>query len=288
MNAPILVVGATGRQGGAVADHLLQRKRQVRALTRNPEGARARALEKRGAQLVRGDLDDRESIDKAVAGAGAVFSVQDPWLHGVEAEIRQGQQLAEAAKQAGVARVVYGSVASFENSGLAHFESKGIIEGHMRQLGLQVTSIRPAFFMDSLVASSDQRAPYSRGALRRGLRGGKVQLTAVDDIGRAAADAFETPVGSREEIIEIAGDELSAPEIEQTFLRVVGRKPRVIDVPFVLMRLFNREAYENFRWIGERGWHLDLGQARTARPWVQRFEPWLRRQHERSGVGPRG
>ena len=280
MDAPILVTGATGRQGGAVAKHLLERKRAVRALTRNPDRGAARALAKQGAEIVQGDLEDRASLERAVRGARGIFSVQDPWLHGVRAEIRQGKLLADVAKEAGVEIVVYGSVgAAGEKSGLPHFESKGIIEAHMRELGLRVVSVRPAFFMDSLVTHWDSRARFSLGALKRGLRGGKVQLTAVDDIGRTAAEAFCASGPVESHFVEIAGDELSFDEIVETFVRVTSRKPRVVVVPFLLMRVLNHEAFLNFRWIGDVGWHFDLERAKAERPWLATFESWLRVQH---------
>jgi uncharacterized protein YbjT (DUF2867 family) len=280
VEAPILVTGATGRQGGAVAKHLLDRKQVVRALTRNPTSSAAKALAARGAEVCQGDLEDQASLERALRGARGVFSVQDPWLHGVAREIGQGKRLADAAKSAGVGLVVHGSVGTAdEKSGIPHFESKGIIEAHMRALGLRVVSVRSAFFMDSLVTHWERRARLIRGAVRRGLRGGKVQLTAVDDIGRTAADAFGDTDKADLRIIELAGDELSFDEIVDTFVRVTTHKPRVLDVPFTLMRLFNHEAFLNFRWLGEVGWHFDLEKARADRPWLSRFEPWLQTQH---------
>jgi uncharacterized protein YbjT (DUF2867 family) len=91
MTAPILVTGATGRQGGAVARRLFESKQAVRALTRDPDRPAARALAASGAEVVRGDLDDRASLERAMAGVRGLFSVQDPWLHGIPAEIRQGK-----------------------------------------------------------------------------------------------------------------------------------------------------------------------------------------------------
>lgn len=94
---PVAVAGATGKQGGAVAHRLLARGHKVRALTRNPGKPVAHALAAKGAEVVRADLEDRVSLDRALAGAGALFSVQDFLEAGVQAERRQGLNLAEAA-----------------------------------------------------------------------------------------------------------------------------------------------------------------------------------------------
>jgi uncharacterized protein YbjT (DUF2867 family) len=96
----ILVIGATGQQGGAVARELLERGFGVRALTRDPDKPEARTLAERGAEVVRGDLDDRSSIDRTIEGAYGVFSVQNFWETGYEREVQQGKTVADAAKSA--------------------------------------------------------------------------------------------------------------------------------------------------------------------------------------------
>ncbi len=84
-----LVTGATGRQGGAVARHLLERGHWVRALTRDPKKPAARALAEMGAEVVGGDLDDSPSVERALEGVYGVFSVQNFWEAGYEREVRQ-------------------------------------------------------------------------------------------------------------------------------------------------------------------------------------------------------
>ena len=121
----ILVSGATGQQGGAVARSLLKRGFPVRALTRSPEKPEAQALAEGGAELVRGDLENRASLDQALEGVHGVFSVQNFWESGYEREVQQGKTLADAAKAAGVRHVVYSSVGSaHRETGISHFDSK--------------------------------------------------------------------------------------------------------------------------------------------------------------------
>jgi uncharacterized protein YbjT (DUF2867 family) len=108
----VLVSGATGQQGESVARELLERGFGVRALTRDPEKPAAKELAERGAEVVRGDLDDRSSLERALEGVYGVFSVQNFWEAGYEGEVRQGTHLADAAKEAGVSHLVYSSVGS--------------------------------------------------------------------------------------------------------------------------------------------------------------------------------
>src|SRR5512140_2674973 len=110
MNDQILITGATGRQGGAIAYHLLSHGRSVRAFTRHPE--KAGELKRMGAEIVEGDLTDRASIDRALDGIKRMFLVTTPYEAGIEAEISQGINGAEAAKAAGVEHLVYSSVGS--------------------------------------------------------------------------------------------------------------------------------------------------------------------------------
>ncbi|HEX7453525.1 MAG TPA: NmrA family NAD(P)-binding protein, partial [Polyangiaceae bacterium] len=143
MNAPnriVLVTGATGRQGGAVARHLLKRGTfVVRALVRDKDKPAAQALERAGAVLVKGEFNDRASLDLALQDAYGVFSVQS-LNAGLEAEVRDGNALADAAKAAAVEHFVYSSVGGAERkTGIPHFESKARIEDHLRSSGLPYT-----------------------------------------------------------------------------------------------------------------------------------------------------
>src|SRR5690606_7351780 len=97
----IAVLGATGRMGGATARHLLEDGWQVRAITRKPDGPKARALAAAGAQVVKADMEDPAALRKAFEGAQGVFNVQNPMKSGLEAEVRQGRNVADAAADAG-------------------------------------------------------------------------------------------------------------------------------------------------------------------------------------------
>ncbi|RVD46082.1 NmrA/HSCARG family protein [Mesorhizobium sp. M4B.F.Ca.ET.169.01.1.1] len=276
---PILVTGGTGKQGGAVLKHLLEQGAPARALTRDPASPKAVALASQGVEVVQGNLDDPESITRALEGVRAVFAVQDPWSHGVPAEIRQGKMLGDLAKAAGVQRFVQASVAAANvSTNLPHFESKGTIERHLQSLGLDVTAVRPVLFMESLLERFEPKAVYILELLRRGLRGKSVQLISVDDIGRVAAEALLENRTDRPGLrgIELAGDELNFNQIVETYARVVSRRPKVAYLPMIVIFLLGRKPYSSYRWMGARGWHYDLASLRAERPWLSTFEMWLR------------
>jgi hypothetical protein len=156
-NQVILVTGATGRQGGAVARSLLGSGFAVRSLVRDPQKPGAEALAGAGTELARGDLDDPASIERALEGAYGVFSVQNFFQAGYEGEIRQGTSLADVAKAAGVSHFVYSSVGSaHRETGISHFESKRHVEEHVLSTGIPYTIVRPVFFMHNWDGTREQ------------------------------------------------------------------------------------------------------------------------------------
>src|SRR5579872_6758602 len=198
----VLVTGATGRQGGAVITQLRNKNFPLRAVTRNPNKPEARAFVGHGTEVVRADLNDPESLARAVDGVYGVFAVQTPAEHGVAVEVRQGMNLADAAKRMRISHFVYSSVASADQqTGIPHFDSKARIEDHIRATGLRYTIIRPVFFMENLLR---MRNIIEQGSLALPLRPEtRLQMIAVDDIGAFAAMAFERPSHWRGKTIEI-------------------------------------------------------------------------------------
>jgi uncharacterized protein YbjT (DUF2867 family) len=268
----ILVTGATGQQGGATARHLLAKGWSVRALTRNPNSLPAQALGKAGAEVVQGDLDDRTSLDRALNGVYGVYSMQTPFL-GVDVEERQGKALADAARAVGVQHFVYASVGGAErNTGIPHFESKWGIEMHVHALGLPATILRPVFFMENI---NPQRERILNGTFTsRGMEPDKpLQLIASNDIGAFAALAFANPQDYIGRALEIAGDELTEPQMVEIIVKVIGR-------PVDLVQADGPPIYEDMvkmvNWFNEKGYEADIPALRTRHPGLMTFETWLR------------
>ena len=137
----VAVAGATGAQGGAAARALLAAGHPVRALTRDPAGPAAAALRDLGADVRRADFDERDSLDAALAGAGGLFAVTTPFGTDLAAEVRQGRALIDAASAAGVGHVVLTSAAHADRgTGVPHYESKHLVERHLRHTGSERAS----------------------------------------------------------------------------------------------------------------------------------------------------
>ena len=272
----ILVCGATGSQGGAVARSLLDRGFRIRALTRDTQKPEAEALAKQGAEVVQGDMDDRSSVDRALEAAHGVFSVQNFWETGYDREVRQGKTVADAAKAAGVEHFLYSSVGSaHRRTGIAHFDSKWEVEEHLRGLGLPYTVLRPVFFMQNWEM---MREPILGGTLPQPLDPGKpFQQVAVEDIGTFVAMAFEHPEEWIGREVELAGDERTMPEIAETFGRVIGREVSYYQVPWDRFEEQMGEEYAvMYRWFDDVGYEADVEALRREHPGLIDFEGYLR------------
>jgi uncharacterized protein YbjT (DUF2867 family) len=272
----ILVSGATGQQGGAVARSLLGRGFGVRGLTRDPEKPEARVIADLGAEVVSGDLEDRSSIERVLEGVHGVFSVQQFWESGLEGEVRQGVLLADAAKAAGVDHYVYSSVGSaHRETGIPHFESKWEVEEHVRASGVPYTVLRPVFFMQNW---EFMREPILAGTLPQPLDPDKpFQMVDVVDIGVFAAMAFENPETWIGREVDLAGDELTMPEIAGTFSRVIGRDVDYFQVPWEGFEEQMGEEYAvMYRWFNDHGYEADIAGLREEHPGLVSLEQYLR------------
>ncbi|MGH8881537.1 MAG: NmrA/HSCARG family protein, partial [Stackebrandtia sp.] len=213
INKTVVVLGATGQQGGSVAAALRADGWVVRAVVRDPSGHRARSLSASGVETVRGDLGDPESLRAAFADAHGVFSVQpNSGQAGVEVtnedEVRFGATVADIAERCGVAHLVYSSaITAGSTTGVDHLDTKSRIEAHVRDLDIAGTIIRPATFMELLVTPE---MGLDRGRLSFLMRPDQaMQFIAARDIGRIVAAVFGSPESYVGRTMEIAGDALT-------------------------------------------------------------------------------
>ena len=270
----LLVTGATGKQGGAALRHLRDRGFACRALTRDPGGPKARVLVGHGTEIVRGDMQDPASLSGALESVYGVYGVQ-PVEAGIEAEIRQGTQLVDAAKRSSVSHFVYSSVASAEqNTGIPHFDSKFRIENHLRGTGMHFTILRPVFFMENWLG---MREMIQDGALVLPLGPEtRLQMIAVDDIGGVVAAAFERSGKWQDRAFDLAGDELSMTELSQAFSRASGQDVRYRQIPWdEFESQFGPEITTMYRWFQDVGYHVDIPSVRQEDPRLSSFDRWL-------------
>lgn len=252
----ILVTGATGQQGGAVARALINKGQNIRVMTRHPE--KAAALATAGAEVVKGDLTNQADLQAALRGIYGVFAMSTPFEAGMEAEVRQGVLLADAAKQAGVAHYVYTSVGSaHRHTGIPHFDSKWEVEQHIAKLGLPATILRPVFFMENFTTFAK---PSPEGVLTMPMRPDKkLAMVAVGDIGQFGAAAFSRPKDFIGQAIDLAGDDLTIPEVAGLLTQAMGRSIRFQQFPAEQVEAaMGHDLATMFRWFNDVGYAIDV------------------------------
>lgn len=272
---PILVFGATGRQGGSVAKALLKTQWPVRALVRDPREPASIALRDAGVQLVQGSFEDTDVVRAAMKEIHGVFSVMPANLS-VEEEVRYGTSIADLAAETGVDHFVYSSGASVGDklTGVPRFDAKPRIEAHVRKLSLTATIVRPMIFMEMLV-----RPGYGldEGRLTSLIRPDhSIHLTAVDDIGKIVAALFADNIRFGGATLKIASDRLTGHELEAVFTEVAGRPISYARFPDEVLAANSDLAHmASSLEDGPLAEYVDLDIMRKLNPELLSFRSWL-------------
>jgi uncharacterized protein YbjT (DUF2867 family) len=253
----LLITGATGKQGGATIRALAGSGFRLRAMTRKPESDAALALANSGIEIVKGDLDDADSLRAALTGAWGTLAVQNTWEAGVEREEVQGKRFASIAREAGVQHFVYQSVGSaHRQTGIPHFDNKSRIEDTIRSLGFPShVIIRPVFFMENLLTPWFLNGDAIYAALDPAT---SLQMIAVEDIGRYAARAFTDAARLNRREIDIAGDAHTMPQVADILSRAFGRSIAFVRVPIEEVRKNSVDFALMLEWFDRVGYNADI------------------------------
>lgn len=279
---PILVFGATGRQGGSVANALLKAGWPVRALVLDSTKAASLQLRNAGVELVQGSFEETKVIRTAMKDAYGVFSVLPASL-AAEDEVRHGISIADIAAETGVNHFVYSSGASVGNelTGVPRFDAKPRIEAHIRQLDMTTTIIRPMIFMEMLVRPG---FGLDEGRLVSLIRSDhSIQLTAVEDIGRFVAAVLADKSRFGGATLKIASDRLTGRELAVILSEAIGRPIAYERFPEDVLAAnadlaHMAESLED----GPLAEQVDLELMREINPDLLTFRSWLARSGRRS------
>jgi uncharacterized protein YbjT (DUF2867 family) len=279
----ILVTGATGQQGGALARLLLQKKHEVYALIRNtePESPKAQNLRNLGAKLIKGDLDDNDSLEQATNGIDSVF-LMGTWVEvGTEGETRRGKMMVDIAKEKKIEHLVYSSVVNADkNTGIPHFESKYKVEQHIKNSGIPHTIIGPTFFMDNLLSYS--RAGLQQGQLALPLSPSLIlQQSAVENIAEFFALVLERRNSFLGKRIDIASDELTGEQAVKVLSDELRREINYVQVPLQQIRQVSEDLALMFQWFERIGTGVDVASLHKQYPEVNwlTFKDWVKSQN---------
>ena len=260
----ILVIGATGQQGGAVARLLLQKRHEVYALTRNTESEtpKEQYLRNLEAKLIKGDLDNPDSLEEATNGVDSVFlmgPLRFPFVEGeTEDETRRGKMMVDIAKENKIEHLVYSSVVNADkNTGNPHFESKYKVEQHIKNCGIPYTIIGPTSFMENLLSYS--RAGLQQGQLALPLSPSTIlQQIALENIAEFSTLVLERRNSFLGKRIDIASDELTGEQAAKILSDELGRKIKNVQVPLEQIRQASEDIALMYEWYERVGTGIDI------------------------------
>jgi uncharacterized protein YbjT (DUF2867 family) len=311
----IAVIGATGAQGGGLVRAIMADEDSSfapRAVTRNPDSEKAKALAAVGVEVVQGDTDDPGSLDRAFAGAYGAYCVTNFWEHfSPERELAQAGNMARAAKSAGLEHVIWSTLEDTRNwvpldddrmptlmgrYKVPHFDAKGEADQVFRDLGVPTTFLLTSFYWDNLIyfGSGPKPGPDGRLAITFPMDDKKLPGIAVEDIGKCAYGIYQRGREFVGKTVAIAGEHLSGAEMAAALTRALGQEVGYNAVPAEAYRgfgfpgaedlgnmfQFKRDFNDYFRGV------RDVDFARTLNPELQTFEEWLERHKDEIPVEP--
>ena len=308
----IAVVGATGAQGGGLARAILDDSTggfACRAITRDPNKEQAKALAGKGADVVKADLDDVDSLTKAFAGAYGAYCVTNFWEHfSGEKEKAQAKNMAEAAKTAGLKHVIWSTLEDTrklmapddtrmpmlqQKYRVPHFDAKD--EANAYFAGLPVTYLVTSFYWDNLYAFGVGPKKGDDGVYGWAFPMGNRRLAgiAVEDIGKVAYGIFKAGSKYIGKTVGITGENLTLDEMSEKLSKGLG-------VP-VKYHAVEADAYRGFGFPGAdemgnmfqvyRDFEKEVLGARSAdvarslNPSLQTFDEWLARNKSKIALG---
>ncbi|MDQ3141907.1 MAG: NmrA/HSCARG family protein [Bacteroidota bacterium] len=275
----IFITGATGNQGGAAVTSLLNNGFNIKVLTRNPDSSRAQALQKQHAEIVKGDLNDLKAFRDHLKDVDGIFSVQT-FESGIEKEIKQGMDLADLAKEYGVGHFVYSSVSGADlNTGIPHFESKLIIENHIKKIGLPYTIIRPSSLFENFLLPQ-VKSRILKGKLASPVNKNVVQqFISAADIGEISAEIFMNKDKYMGKTITIGAEEMNMQQVANIFSEVLGKEIKYQKLPMFITRLvMGRDLYKMFKWMNENDaiFIKDLALFKNEHPKLMSLTHWIK------------
>ena len=275
----IFVTGATGNQGSAAVESLINNGFTVKALTRNPSSDAAQKLKNLGAQIVTGNLDDTNSFSDQLKDVHGIFCVLT-FENGVDREIKQGIALADLAKEYGIKHFLYSSVIGSDiNTGIPHWESKFNIENHIKQIGLPYTIIRPCSLLENFllpqVKNRIQKGKFPSPVNKHVLQ----QFMASKDVGAISASIFLNPEKYIGNTINLAAEEMNMEQMALIFSEVTGKTVKFQKLPMFITRLvMGKNLYKMFKWINENNavfvkdlhaFRNEFNNLTTTREWIK-------------------
>jgi uncharacterized protein YbjT (DUF2867 family) len=310
----IAVVGATGAQGGGLARAILNDKNgafMVRAITRNVDSDKAKALADAGAEVVAADLDDVKSLKKAFEGAHGAFCVTNFWEHlKAEKEVAQARNMAQAAKDAGVKHVIWSTLEDTRNSiplsddrmptlmgkyKVPHFDGKGEANAIFTELGVPTTFLVTSFYWDNFIhfGMGPKKGADGKLAITLPMGSRKLAGIAAEDIGKTAYAIFEDGDEMIGKTVGIAGGHLTGEQMAKSLSKALGQPVSYNAVTPAAYRAFGFPGADDlgnmFQFNSEFEQDCcdarNISETKSLNPELQTFDRWLTENKSRIPLG---
>jgi uncharacterized protein YbjT (DUF2867 family) len=309
----IAVTGATGAQGGGMVRAILNHSGSgfaARAITRNANSDKAKALAQLGAEVVEANLDDALSLQRAFQGAYGAFCVTFFWEHfSAEREMEEVKRMAETAKSAGLKHVIWSTLEDTRKwvplsdnrmptlkgkYKVPHFDGKGASDHYFTDLGVPTTFLLTSFYWDNFIffGMGPKRGPDGKLGITLPMGDQRLPGIAAEDIGKCAYGIFQKGPEFIGKTVGIAGEHLSGREMAAKLSKALGQEIGYNSIPPEVFRSFgfpgaddlgnmfqfNRDFSDYF--CGARS----LAFSRSVNPELQDFDTWLTRNKSRVPV----
>ena len=309
----IAVVGATGAQGGGLVRAILNDPNggfKARAITRDVNSDKTKALAKLGAEIVAADVNDLESLKRAFKGAYGVYCVTFFWADlSPENEIAQATAMAHAAKDAGVQHAIW---STFEDTRkwvpltdnrmptlmgkykVAHFDAKSEADHVFTDLGVPTTFLLTSFYWENLIYGvGPKKGPDGKLAITFPMGDKKLPGIASEDIGKCAYGIFKRGREFIGKTVGVAGEHLSGTQMAAALTKALGQEVRYNEVSPDMFRSFGFPGADDWGnmfqfkrdfeqiYCGAR----NIGVSRSLNPSLQTFEKWLAQNKSRIPLG---
>jgi uncharacterized protein YbjT (DUF2867 family) len=310
----IAITGATGAQGGGLARAILHDKNSqfaVRALTRDPHSDKAQELASLGAEVVAADIDNPESLAKALQGAYGAYFVTFFWAHfSPEKELAEAKAMAQTAKDAGLQHVIWSTLEDTRKwiplsdnrmptlmgkYKVPHFDAKGEADQFFRDLGVPTTFLLTSFYWDNFIyfGLGVKRGPDGKLVLTLPMSDKKLSGIAAEDIGKCAYGIFKGGSQFIGKTVGIAGEHLTGTQMAEAMGKVLGEEVYYNAVSPDMFRSFGFPGADDlgnmFQFYQEFDEYFTsvrkIEEVKKINPSLLSFDQWLSENKERIPLG---
>jgi uncharacterized protein YbjT (DUF2867 family) len=283
----ILVTGATGAQGGSVANELLKNNEfKVRILTRNAGSPKAIELEEAGAEIAVGSFEDMESLRLAMKDVYGVFGVTNFWEH-FEKEYEQGKNLIDAVHSSGVEHFIYSSLPDYNKLSngaysVAHCDIKASLQEYAKSLKIPSTFVHIAFYYENFLSffplQKDENDNYHFGFPQGDT---KLSMASPEDMGAIVAAIFDHPAEYIGRTAGVVGEDRTCAEYAAIMSKVLQRNIYYNHIPREIYAAFGFPGAEELANMFEvqrlyiLNRRMALIESYGLNPAMQTFEKWL-------------